>query len=146
MKKKIKNEKKVLKIGTAQKNGSHWNIGLLIKEAVKNSDFNLIVKLKETKGSDDNIELIKRGKLDICLVQGDLYRQKQKEKQIPPNIKEIIFPYPKEIFKLFSRDIEINTIRDLGDKIIAVPKIGQGTHHLLMSLLAQLEIEPKVFS
>lgn len=60
-----------LTLGTATPGGSFPAFGEALVEAFRESDSGLVVDLKNTKGSAENLMLLRDGKLDLALVQGE---------------------------------------------------------------------------
>ncbi|GBU17570.1 MULTISPECIES: TAXI family TRAP transporter solute-binding subunit [Methylobacterium] len=60
-----------LTLGTATPGGSFPAFGEALVEAFRESDPGLTVELRNTKGSAENLTLLKEGQLDLALVQGE---------------------------------------------------------------------------
>ena len=86
----------------------------------------IAVKTVSTKGSQENIQLLKDKKVDIALVQLDIYNNLlASDKELEKNIKILLPLYSEEVHLLASKNIR--SIKDLKRKRVCLGDAESGT-------------------
>ena len=128
-------------IATANKTGVYYPIGEALSMILKQEYPEVTLKVIETSGSLENINLLKDKKVDFALLQNDIafyaanseamFAGKEKIK----NISGIATLFPEIIHFVVRKDSNINSISDLASHTISVGSEGSGTYYNAMQIL-----------
>jgi len=103
-----------------------------IKTAGESEHAELLLDLRTSGGSNDNIQALETGKAHIALVQNDAVSGE--------SVRSIVALHP-EILHLISRvEAKIQTLEDLNGKRVAIGAPGSGTLQITKELLAFSEV------
>ena len=118
-------EKPVLRIATGNPNLNYHHFGNLMKKELND---NISIVLVPTSGSVENLNLIKSGKVDACMVQSNVIKMFEKEHPNANIVTEQFSVYPEPVQLISSRDSGIDNIDDLSnDHIIIAGPSNSGT-------------------
>jgi hypothetical protein len=135
-----------VRIGTGATGGTYFPIGGLIANAVSNPPGSLdcdkggscgvpgvIATSVSTQGSIENVKAVSTGKLDMGLVQADIAYNAftgqgsfSGEKPLD-NLRAVANLYPEVMHLVVRRDSDIESVRDLKGKRVALGEEGSGT-------------------
>lgn len=123
--------KQFINIGTGGTAGTYYPLGGAIAEILNKDIPGISASAQSTGGSVANINMIKKGELQMAIVQNDItyYAAEGKEmfKGKPvKNLKGLAALYPETIQIVTLGDSSINSIEDLKGKRVAVGAPGSG--------------------
>ena len=113
-----KEDTKTLVIGAGSKKGEAYKFAQAIAEVTAKHFPDLHIKIKETAGSKENMELLESGQIDLATVQADI--------EAVPSARIISNLYPDMFQLIVRKDANINTFHDLKGKRMALPTKGGG--------------------
>lgn len=90
----------------------------------------ITLELRQTAGSVENIELLKRGEVSVAFVQGGVG-----ERETSPQLLSLGSVYFEPLWLFHRRRLQVNTLPDLRDAVVAVGGEGSGTRSLATRLL-----------
>jgi len=115
-----------LTLATGGELGEYYEFGEALAEVVARHNPQIQIEVLETQGSRQNVELIAEKKAQLALVQSDT--------PLPRDIQVVSFLFP-EIFHLVARtEADINNVKDLEGKRIALMPEGSGSYQLFWYL------------
>ena len=129
-------------IATGNKTGVYYPIGEALSMIIKQEQPDVTLKVIETAGSLENIQLIKEGKVDMALIQNDIaYYAANAEamfsgKEKVESISGMATLFPEIIHFVVRKDSNINNINELTGHKIAVGTQGSGTYYNAMQILS----------
>lgn len=129
--------KKFYSIGTASINGTYYPTGNSLARILSTSIKGLVVIAEPTAGSLANIEYLRRGQIDLALLQNDVAWQAYKGNSDTKFTElRVITSLYSEVIQLIVRDSsEIKDLRDLKGKSIAVGEKDSGSAASIMLVL-----------
>ena len=114
-------------LGTGTPGGGFVLYGDEVARVINAVDTSLLIRPQNTKGSNENIELLESGKLDIALVQGEAVYEAFSGKSRPPaNLKIIAAMYATPGMFVVRGDSPYRTISDLKGMRVAFGAQGSG--------------------
>jgi TRAP transporter TAXI family solute receptor len=120
-------EKTPVVLGTATPGGGFPIYGQAVAECINEIDPTLDVRPQNTAGSTENIPLLRAGKLDIGLVQGEAALEALKTKPGAPAPLPVLFAmYATPGMFVVRADSPYHTIEDLRGKPVAFGAKGSG--------------------
>src|SRR5690349_11474570 len=120
-------EKTPVVLGTATPGGGFPIYGQAVAECINEIDPTLDVRPQNTAGSTENIPLLRAGKLDIGLVQGEAALEALKTKPGAPAPLPVLFAmYATPGMFVVRADSPYHTIEDLRGKPVAFGARGSG--------------------
>lgn len=134
--------KKEYTIATANKTGVYYPIGEALSMILKQEYPEVTLKVIETSGSLENVNLLKEKKVDLALLQNDIaYYAANSEAMFSgkpkiSNISGIATLLPEIIHFVVRKDSNINSIKELANHKIAVGSEGSGTYYNAMQILS----------
>ena len=135
--------KKFYSIGTASINGTYYPTGNSIARTLSNNIKGLVAIAEPTAGSLANIDYLRRGQIDLALLQSDIAWQAYKTTS-DHKFRElrVIASLYSEVIQLIVRDSsEIKGLRDLKGKRIAVGEKDSGSAASIMLVLKAAGLE-----
>ncbi len=136
-------------IATGSKSGVYYPIGEVLDSILKTQYPDVTIKVIETDGSVDNIQMLKEGKADMALVQNDIAYyacngEAMFEGNKVTNISGIATLFPEIIQFIVRKDSNINSLSDLAGKKIAVGGKNSGTRYNVQQILTEAGVLDKV--
>jgi len=138
--------KKFYSMGTASINGTYYPVGNSIARLFSKKMRGMVVLAEPTPGSVANIEYLRRGQIDLALIQSDVAWQafngthsfaKNRYREL-----RILASLYSEVIQIIVRsDSEIRTIRDLRGKKISVGERDSGSAASVMLVLEAAGLE-----
>lgn len=128
---------KVIRMATGPEKGAYHRHGLAYQAALAKEGVE--VQIRSTRGSAENLELLKEGKVEIAFVQGGVGKAAEH-----PELRSLASLYYEPLW-VFVRagDAGLNDLRDLKGKKVAVGDPGSGTRPVALGLLELNEVEVK---
>lgn len=136
-------------IATGSKSGVYYPIGEVLDSILKSQYPDVTIKVIETDGSVDNLQMLKDGKVDMALVQNDIaYYACNGEAMFEgnkiTNITGIATLFPEVVQFIVRKDSNINSINDLAGKKIAIGGKNSGTRYNAEQILGEAGILSQV--
>ena len=121
-------------IATGSKSGVYYPIGEVLDSILKSQCPDVTIKVIETAGSVENIQLLKEGKADLALVQNDIaYYACNGEAMFEgnkiTNVSGIATLFPEIVQFIVRKDSNINSFAELTGKKIAIGGKNSGTRY-----------------
>jgi uncharacterized protein len=114
-------------LGTATPGGGFPLYGQTFAETITETDPTLVVELRNTKGSTENVPLLEAGSLDLALVQGEVAHEALAGVGRPPaNLRILVAMYPTPGLFVVRGDSPYRSIEDLRGKPVAFGARGSG--------------------
>ena len=117
-----------LTIATASTEGAYYSFAQQYKEYFAQEKINL--EVLETSGSDENLQLLKDGKVDVAFVQGGVGNA-----QNFPDLIGLASLYQEPLMIFVRKGLEITTFSDFRGKRLAAGGKGSGTRKIVQQLL-----------
>ncbi|MEL7037873.1 MAG: TAXI family TRAP transporter solute-binding subunit [Cyanobacteria bacterium J06592_8] len=132
----LRNPNKVhqLTIATGGKDGEYYAFSQALSEVVARHKPEIQIKVIETEGSKQNLELLKSKDADLALIQSDY--------SIPSSTKAVAFLFPEMFHLIATRQSGIENVSDLRGKRIALMSEGSGSYNLFWFLSEHYGIKP----
>ncbi len=122
-----------LTLATGAVTGQYYAFGEALAKIIPKHNPHLRLKIIETDGALENIELLQIKKADLAIVQSDI--------SVSPSIKAVSFLFP-EIFHLIVRqESGIKEVDDLEGKRIALMPKDSGSYQLFWALSRHYELD-----
>jgi len=119
--------RQIVTLATATPGGGFPVYGEAFAATVNEFDPSLDVRCRNTKGSTENVPLLKAGKVDIALVQGEVVQETLVgDGRQPTGLKIITAMYSTAGMFVVRADSPYHTIRDLVGKPVAFGASGSG--------------------
>ena len=131
--------KKAFVIAAGSKGGESFALSESIARVVQRYHPDLNLKVIETKGSIENLGLLKSGQADFATVQADVNADLQTSSKADRlRMVAVLF---EDHFQLLARaEAEVKSFTMVRGKRVAVPPAGGGQHASFIALLEHLEI------
>ena len=131
-------------IATGSKSGAYYSVGEALDKVLKSKYPDVTIKVIETEGSVDNIQMLKEGKVDMALVQSDIahYAKYGEAMYVGPNnrvsnIQGMATLFPEIVQFIVRRDSFISKLSDLAGKKLAVGGKNSGTRYNVEQILGE---------
>ncbi|GAB4274482.1 MAG: TAXI family TRAP transporter solute-binding subunit [Candidatus Rifleibacteriota bacterium] len=136
-------------LATGSKSGVYYPIGEALNKILKNTFPNCSIKVIETAGSIENIQLLKDGKADLALVQNDIaYYATQGEAMFSGSkitgLSGIATLFPEVVQIIVRKETGIANLSDLEGKKIAVGSKDSGTFYNAQQILSIAKVWDKI--
>lgn len=136
-------------IATGSKSGVYHSVGEALDKIIKTKYPDVTLKVIETDGSVDNIQMLKDGKVDMALIQNDIacYANTGSamfEGNKFEGLKGIATLFPEVVQFIVRRESYISKLSDLAGKKIAVGGKNSGTRYNVDQILGKAGILDKV--
>lgn len=127
-------------IATGSKSGVYFPIGEALAIILKKTFPNVTLKVMETGGSVENLQLLRDGKVDMALVQNDIaYYAAEGEAmfngQKITNVSGVATLFPEVVQIIARKETGIKTLADMAGRKIAVGNKDSGTYYNAQQLL-----------
>lgn len=115
-----------LTLATAGRDGEYYAFGRALSTVVERHYDKIRIDVLETEGSQQNMQLLAEGEVQLALVQSDT--------PVEPDVEAVSFLFP-ELFHLVARpNSGIEQVSDLRDKRIALMPEGSGSYAMFWAL------------
>lgn len=136
-------------IATGSKSGVYYPIGETLATILKTDYPNATLKVVETAGSVENLQMLKDGKVDMALVQNDIafYATEGEAMfngQKITNISGIATLFPEVVQFIVRKETGINTLADMEGRKIAVGSKDSGTFYNAQQILTLAGVWEKI--
>lgn len=139
-----KENKNVLNLATGSEKGIYHTLGQLIVDGAEEAG--LKIDVQSTKGSKENLYLIKDGKAQFCLAQSDMaynaYNGFEPFGKKFSDIKTIASLYTEAVHILVRNPLYIRKIEEFKGKRISIGPEGSGTESNSLDILSAAGITP----
>jgi TRAP-type uncharacterized transport system substrate-binding protein len=128
-----------LSITAGQNQTTRHQVALELRKA--GTSFGIHMDIRETAGSEDALDRVNAGKLDLALVQGGLHVDDR------PNVRQVATLSIEPLHLLVKKELLESTSKNLADlegRTVNVGTVGSGTHSLATEALAFAGLHPKI--
>lgn len=123
-----------LVIATGGQNGEYYAFAQALSSVVARRHPEIQIRVLETAGASENLELLETRRADLAIVQSDTPAK--------PSERAVAYLFP-ELFHLIARlDSGIKTVADLKGKRVALMPKGSGSYGLFWSLGQHYNLQP----
>lgn len=128
-------------IATGSKSGVYYPIGETLAMILKTDYPNVQLKIIETAGSVENLQMLKEGKVDMALVQNDIAFYASEGEAMFKNDKVTSFTgiatlFPEVVQFIVRKETGINSLQDMAGRKIAVGDKNSGTYYNAQQILS----------
>jgi len=127
-------EQTVLVFSTGSKVGLYHRLATQMKTVVETHHADIVIELRESAGSNENIRRLDNGQAHLALVQNDAIGG--------GSVRSMASLYPEVLHLLCRTDANINSVEDLSGHRIGVGATGSGTEQIATRLLQFVGVEP----
>ena len=127
------NRKHNLTIATFAQEGEYYAFGKALSKIVSKHNSAIAIKVLETKGSVENQQLLQQGKVDLALIQSDT--------PLVKSTQAIAFLFPEVFHLIATQESNINQVKDLAGKRIALMPKESRSYQLFWELIAHYGLE-----
>lgn len=136
-------------IATGSKAGVYYPIGETLAIILKTDYPNVNLKILETAGSVENLQLLKEGKVDMALVQNDIaFYASQGEAMFEgnkiANVTGIATLFPEVVQFIVRKETGIKSLADMAGRKIAVGSKNSGTYYNAQQILSLAGVWDKI--
>lgn len=136
-------------IATGSKSGVYYSVGEALDKVLKAKYPDTTIKVIETDGSVDNIQLLKEGKVDMALIQSDIahyakYGEAMFAGKREDSLQGMATLFPEIVQFVVRRDSYIAKIDDLAGKKIAIGGKNSGTRYNVEQILGEANVLEQV--
>ncbi|MGK7883045.1 MAG: TAXI family TRAP transporter solute-binding subunit [Crocosphaera sp.] len=122
-----------LVLATGQKEGQYHAFGQALSKVVNNHNNRINIKVIESNGSQENLELLQNKDAQLALVQSDAI--------INNSTKAVAFLFPEVFHLMVRQDSQIDDISDLEEKRIALMSKGSGSYNMFWRLQEHYQLD-----
>jgi uncharacterized protein len=126
-----------LVLATAGKNGEYYAFGQALAKVVAKHQPQIQIKVLETEGSPQNMELLATKKVQLAIVQGDT--------PVDPSVEAIASLFPEMFHLIAAATSDIQSVSDLKGKRVALMPKGSGSYALFWPLSKHYGLTPADF-
>jgi TRAP transporter TAXI family solute receptor len=126
-------------LATGAEEGAYFYYGKMYRDRLEREG--LEVTLQATRGSIENLELLKDGHADVAFVQGGTGAGID-----APHLRSLASLYFEPVWVFVRKHAAINRLRDLRGRRVALDQDGSGTRAIALQLLADNGLKEKDFS
>ncbi len=136
-------------IATGSKSGVYYPIGETLAMILKTDYPNIQLKIIETAGSVENLQMLKEGKVDMALVQNDIaFYASEGEAMFNgnkiTNVTGIATLFPEVVQFIVRKETGISSLKDMEGKKIAVGSKNSGTYYNAQQILSLAGVWEKI--
>ena len=128
-------EQTVLVYSTGSKVGLYHRLAVQMKTVVETRHPDIVIELRKSAGSNENIQRLDDGHAHLALVQNDAIGG--------GSVRSVASLYPEVLHLVCRTDAKINSLEDLVGHRIGVGASGSGTEQIATRLLQFVGVEPK---
>ncbi len=122
-----------LTIATASKEGAYYKFALKYKKLFAEKKIEL--KILETSGSVENLEILHTKKADVAFIQGGIASA-----HAYPDLRGLASLYLEPVLIFSRKDSGIQVLNQLRGKRVAIGPVGSGTRAIALQVLADNEL------
>ncbi|MGK7897666.1 MAG: TAXI family TRAP transporter solute-binding subunit [Xenococcus sp. (in: cyanobacteria)] len=122
-----------LVLATGQKEGQYYAFGKALSKVINNHNNRINIKVIESNGSQENLELLQNKDAQLALVQSDAI--------INNSTKAVAFLFPEVFHLMVRQDSQIDDISDLEGKSIALMSKGSGSYNMFWRLQEHYQLD-----
>ncbi|MGK7881402.1 MAG: TAXI family TRAP transporter solute-binding subunit, partial [Crocosphaera sp.] len=122
-----------LVLATGQKEGQYYAFGKALSKVINNHNNRINIKVIESNGSQENLELLQNKDAQLALVQSDAI--------INNSTKAVAFLFPEVFHLMVRQDSQIDDISDLEGKRIALMSKGSGSYNMFWRLQEHYQLD-----
>jgi TRAP transporter TAXI family solute receptor len=126
-----------LTMATFAQGGEYYAFGQAFSQIVTKHNPSISIKVLATNGSVENQQLLKEGSVDLALIENDT--------PLNPSTRAIAFLFPELFHLMVRRESNINQVKDLRGKRIALMPEGSRSHDLFWELVAHYGLDEDDF-
>lgn len=126
-----------LTIATASKDGAYYSFAQRYKS--KFADLGITLKVLETSGSVENLDLLSKGQVELAFLQGGIASSDDF-----PEIRGLASVYLEPLWIFARRDLPVNTLHDLKGRRVGIGEEGSGTRKITQQLLDDNQLTDKL--
>lgn len=126
-----------LTLATAGKNGEYYAFGQALAKVVAKHQPHIQIKVLETEGSPQNMELLAKNQVQLAIVQGDT--------PVQPSVEAIASLFPEMFHLVAAANSDIQSVSDLKGKRVALMPKGSGSYALFWPLSKHYGLTPQDF-
>lgn len=136
-------------IATGSKSGVYYPIGETLAMILKTDYPDIQLKIIETAGSVENLQMLKEGKVDMALVQNDIaFYAAEGEAMFNgdkiTNVSGIATLFPEVVQFIVRKETGISSLKDMEGKKIAVGSKNSGTYYNAQQILSLAGVWEKI--
>ncbi|MDD3147984.1 MAG: TAXI family TRAP transporter solute-binding subunit [Candidatus Riflebacteria bacterium] len=136
-------------IATGSKSGVYYPIGETLAMILKTDYPDVQLKIIETAGSVENLQMLKDGKVDMALVQNDIaFYASEGEAMFNgskiTNVAGIATLFPEVVQFIVRKETGIKSLNDMEGKKIAVGSKNSGTYYNAQQILSLAGVWEKI--
>lgn len=137
---------KEIRLATGGRDGSYFAYGERYREILKHESYGYDLELVATAGSVENLDLLRRGEVDLAMVQGGTLSASDlspsaAEVEEGRSLRALASLYFEPLWVFHRADREIERLFELEGWRIAIGPQGSGTRALALQLLDRNEID-----
>lgn len=118
---------KSFSIATASVDGAYYAFAEQYRQILEKEKIEL--KIVETSGSVENLQLLEDNKVEVAFVQGGV-----RGKGAYPDLQGLASLYLEPLWIFVKKDLNVTTISDLAGRRVAIGPVGSGTRQIAMQL------------
>ncbi|MDJ0730967.1 MAG: TAXI family TRAP transporter solute-binding subunit [Crocosphaera sp.] len=122
-----------LTLVTGEEEGQYYAFGQALSKVVNNHDNHIKIEVVQSQGSQENIELLQKNKVQLALVQSDTI--------VKNSTKAVAFLFPEVFHLIVRQDSQINNVSDLEGKRIALMPKGSGSYNMFWALQEHYQLD-----
>ena len=126
-----------LTMATFAQGGEYYAFGEAFSQIVTKHNPSISIKVLATRGSVENQQLLKQGSVDLALIQSDT--------PLNQTTRAIAFLFPELFHLIVTKESNINQVKDLRGKLIALMPKGSRSHDLFWELVAHYGLDEDDF-
>jgi TRAP transporter TAXI family solute receptor len=134
----ISTETPLVRFAAGEKNSESYRLASAIAEKLNKSNPHFTIRVYDTVGPAENLELVQSERIDIAVVQADLAR--------PDNVLDLARLYPDAYHLLANAEHEVENVADLRGLRVAIPPEDTGQNRGFWSLAAHYGLQPQDIS
>ncbi|NEP15635.1 MAG: TAXI family TRAP transporter solute-binding subunit [Leptolyngbya sp. SIO4C1] len=127
----------VVRLATGSPSGEYYAFGDAIEQVTEAHFPKIQIEVLKSPGSNQNMEDVQAGRVDMALVQNDT--------PVQPDVRAVAQLYPEMFHFIVSKDAGIDSIDDLRGKRIALMPEGSGSYALFWPLSQHYGLTPADF-
>ena len=115
----------VVRLGTAPQGGIYYAFGTIFANQLRQD--NMVLDVRVTSGSRDNLRLLKENYIKTGIVQSDVLYEDREENTKTPVYSAVASLYSEAVHIVVRSESDIHSLQDLKGKIVAVGEEFSGT-------------------
>ena len=116
-------------LATGAEGGAYYRYGQIYRDRL--ADDGIDVSLRVTRGSVENVQLLKDHEVDVAFVQGGTG-----ERVAAPHLRSLASLYFEPVWIFVRKKDAITRLRDLRGRRVAIDQLGSGTRAIALELLS----------